>query len=497
MRNEAMTAPGARRAEHIARCQLALARAGAPAGGEDTTEANTRGGEPMRSADRGPMLYAVVRLSEDKLFEGELPAWRHRRIHIGLLHEHTAGLVELAAGRRKPDGELAIHTRKRTDHYLPGGGAGDSGWLERLLALAERHGDRDERHPEELFIAPCERSAADGHKESVHQTRWLWVDVDARERLPALWAFLDKRPPHLVVESAGVAAGKLAARGDDGAPEVLGGVHAYWRLAAPLPALTLRHADGRTLVNPAPSEGARGQTLYSDPATGEVIDGDFEVVEEIERANLRLIHALGHRHDEHGKQIPTVACVTCKERGRVLRLAGSRHGESGRYARIVFADLWRAGYTLDELVGDLPDAQDQGAARRERRGAQRSYGDDPYERLSILEVYEALTGNQASATRKVHCPHRDHPDPHPSCDLDEAKNCWTCRSCGRGGSVYQLASAVLGGPTNHDVHGEAFRAARRILAEHFGELGRDSAPPVRVARPSAGEPAHRSTACRS
>ncbi len=422
------------------------------------------------------MLHAVVRLSEHELFDGELPASRHRRIHSGLLHQDTVGLVELAAGRRTPDGELLIYTRKRTDHYLHGGGSGDPGWLDRLIALAARHRDDEERR-EELFIAPCERRAPDGHKRSVTQTRWLWVDVDERERLPALWAFLEKRAPHLVVESAGVggAAGSPPVF-EGGAVEVLGGVHAYWRLAEPLRALTLRSRDGRTVINPALSEGQDGHSLYSDPETGEVIDGDFEVVEEIERANLRLIHALGHRRDGRGREIPTIACVACKERGRVLRLAGSRHGETGRYARIVFADFWRAGYTLDELIGDLPDPKDQPAVHRPYVSASTRNGGDPYERLSILEVYEALTGNAASTTRKVHCPHRDHPDPDPSCNLDATKNCWTCRSCGRGGSVYQLASAVLGGPTNHDVRGDAFKAAKRMLAEHFGELDRPAPP---------------------
>jgi hypothetical protein len=190
------------------------------------------------------MLHAVVRLSEHELFEGELPASRHRRIHSGLLHQETAGLVELAAGRRTPDGELVIYTRERADHYLHGGGWGDPGWLDRLIALAARHRDDDERR-EELFIAPCERRTADGHKRSVTQTRWLWVDVDERERLPALWAFLERRPPHLVVESAGVSGtDEVPTFGAGGAPEVLGGVHAYWRLAEPLRALELRCADG-------------------------------------------------------------------------------------------------------------------------------------------------------------------------------------------------------------------------------------------------------------
>ena len=57
------------------------------------------------------------------------------------------------------------------------------------------------------------------------RTRWLWVDVDRPDRLDALWAFLAERPCQLLIASGGS-----------------GGVHAYWRLAEPLPA---RHGPAR------------------------------------------------------------------------------------------------------------------------------------------------------------------------------------------------------------------------------------------------------------
>lgn len=424
-------------------------------------------------------LPAVIRLTDGRLVEGELPAERHRRIHIGLLHEHTTRLVELAAGRRNDNGELAIYTRKRTDHFLPGGGAGDEHWLDALLALAATHHDRGELQPEELFVAVCERTVAGGHKHNVAQTRWLWVDVDDRERLPALWAFLREptrslphgRQPHLVVESAGVRETDGEARPSDGQDRrVLGGVHAYWKLAQPLHALTLRRADGSTVRNPGITKPADSDALiYTDPQTGEILEEDFEITSEIERANLRLIHALGYRYDPHGRQVPTVACVSCKERGRVLRLAGSRHGASGRYARIVFADLQRPGYRLHDLVGELPDPKDRPAVRHHTAGGPSFDDDDPYKRIPIIDVYEALTGNEGSLGHKVRCPHRDHPDHEPSCDLSD--DCWICRSCGAGGGAYQLASAVLGGPTTH-LRGNAFLAAKRLLVERLGDLQR-------------------------
>ena len=71
------------------------------------------------------------------------------------------GLVELAAGRRE-HGKLSITTRPpprtRPDHFLPGGASGKEGWLEGLLALADRHAKRGE----EVFIAPAGRSQPRG-----------------------------------------------------------------------------------------------------------------------------------------------------------------------------------------------------------------------------------------------------------------------------------------------------------------------------------------------
>ena len=125
----------------------------------------------MRSARAGPPapdegLRCRVRLADGRSFTGELPAYRHRSLQLGVLHEQTDGLVELAAGRRS-DGALRLSTRKRSDHFLPGGRAGGRSWLEDLLALAARHADRGE----ELLVAPAVRHAARGSKDAVAHTR--------------------------------------------------------------------------------------------------------------------------------------------------------------------------------------------------------------------------------------------------------------------------------------------------------------------------------------
>src|SRR5207248_5372386 len=73
--------------------------------------------------------------------------------------------------------------------------------------------------------------------------------------------------------------------------------------------------------------------------------------EPIEAANARIIHHLGVGADGR----PNVADPQCRERARVMRLAGTINYKTGQYARVVEADLQLPGYRLEELVGDLPD----------------------------------------------------------------------------------------------------------------------------------------------
>jgi hypothetical protein len=206
-------------------------------------------------------LRCRVRLADGRVFSGSLGPERHRALQLGVLHERTAGLVEIAAGARR-DGRLQITTRRRADHFLPGGQAGGGDWLQPLLALVARHADAGK----EVFVAPAVRAAARGDKHAVIETRFLWVDVDRPDGLPALWAFLAERPCHLLIESSA------------------GRAHAYWKLDRPLPATR-------------------------------VIESTGALIEPIERAHLRLIHHLGTGAD--GK--PIVADPACAERSRVMR----------------------------------------------------------------------------------------------------------------------------------------------------------------------------------
>jgi hypothetical protein len=356
-------------------------------------------------------LRCRVRLADGRIFAGELQPERHRALQVGLLHEQTDGLVELAAGSRR-DGRLQIRTRRRADHFLPGGGTGEEGWLEALLDLAAGHGERGE----EVFVAPAIRSRTAGAKHAVSASRFLWVDVDQPGQLHALWAFLAERPCHLLVESGGS-----------------GGVHAYWKLAEPLAATC-------------------------------VIERTGELVEPIERANLRIVHRLGVGADRK----PTVADPACAERSRVMRLAGTLNGKTGAHARIVEADFALRPYSIELLVGDLPDPPPLGGRRTRRRGA----SSDPYKRITPPEYFERLAGIVVPRDGLVSCPAPGHEDRHPSCSVGTSPDHgWCCHSggCGARGAIYDLASVLLGGPWGRELRGEAFKRARAYIADAFGE----------------------------
>jgi hypothetical protein len=343
-----------------------------------------------------------------------------------MLHADTAALVELTPGTRGADGKLALDRRRRAEHYLPGGGAGRSDWLAALVAHAEQivtgayAGRAGAGRREEAFVGVAPRTHRRGDKHAIAHSRFLWVDVDEPGKLPALWALLAERPCHLLIESGGS-----------------GGVHAYWKLAEPLAATQV------------------------EPTTGEVI-------EPIEQANLRLIHELGV--DAHGR--PCVADVACKERARVMRLAGTVNYKSGQYARVVEADFALPAYPVAELVGTLPDPSPiRRAGPSDRRMLA---GEDPYKQITPPEYFLRLAGITVPRGGLVSCPAPGHVDRHPSCSVGaEASQGWCCHSgdCGARGAIYDLASVLLGGPWGRELRGSAFTRARARVRGAFGDVG--------------------------
>lgn len=121
------------------------------------------------------------------------------------LHQGAAGIVEVVAGRRHPDGTLAMRSRSAPGRFPA---AGD---LDALVRLARRHREAGE----EVFCTPLTRRARrSGKAGGILPGRIAWVDIDEPAALALLRAF--RHRPQLVAYSGS------------------GGAHAYWRLGRPL-----------------------------------------------------------------------------------------------------------------------------------------------------------------------------------------------------------------------------------------------------------------------
>ena len=356
----------------------------------------------------GRRLATKLRLRDGRIYEGAVTPERHRRLHLGLLHADSDGYVELAAGPRIA-GRLRVRTRKDPGHFLPGGATATPSWLVALLALADQHATAGD----EVFVAPAVRAGRGASKTHVHHTRWLWIDVDGRDGLPVVRQLVRRKPAHLVIESGS------------------GGVHCYWRLRTPL----LARANGDNAI---------------------------------ERAHERLIYALGYEWRD-GTPVPTVADRACKDRSRVMRLAGTINGKTANHARIIWADLALAKWTVTDLVGDLPASPKP--VRAYRHAARHVNHEDPYKRIAPVDYFQRLARIEVPEHRLVSCPNPAHGDTTPSCHVGaDASEGWCCFGCGAAGAIYDLASVVLGGPTGRWLRGDAFGLARDHVARTFGAI---------------------------
>ena len=367
--------------------------------------------ELAASAASERSLSVRVRVADGRNTIVELPPARHRALHLGLLHQGTADLIELAGGRRSSE---RFHIqRKPADRanpdgarFVPAGAHPDShggAWL----GVALRHVADMDRCGLEVFVGPTGRSRAAGSKDVVDCSRHLWVDVDTPDELWRLWRYCEAYPPHLVVSTGGS-----------------GGVHAYWALAEPLPARTINTNTG-------------------------------EVVEWVERANRRLAHALA------GDRRAT-------DRSRLLRIAGTTNYKTGLRARIAHIDFHHPPYNVGDLVGALPDPPGKTSARMAGQEP-RPPVDDPYLAIAPPDYFGVLAGIEVPRHGFVSCPRPDHEDRHPSCKVwPSAEQGWCCFACGVGGTVYDLAAAVEGRPSGVQLRGEDFKRARARVVDAYG-----------------------------
>jgi hypothetical protein len=397
----------------------------------------------------GPLLPLTVRLADGRETTTSYPAKRHRAIHLGLLHCFSKGLVEVGAGRRDSKGELHIYTRRRPRYFLPAGGSGDDGWRAPALALADRHLQAGD----ELFLGVAPRTEPRGSKQAVQWSEWLWVDIDGPEHLGRLQALLERKPAHLLVESAGS-----------------GGMHAYWRLSRPLPAREVTSPDGSMIVNPLEVREPTGVLGYSRLVGYRARDTEDVVsvaskVDWIERANLRLIHALGYTQTD-GQPVP-VADRQCRDQNRLLRWAGSVNGKTGRWSRIVRLDLWLPPYSPKLLLGDLEDPP---RSRPVQKRDLRRHSYDAYRLIPAAVYFPRIAGRELAERGNINCPSPLHPDEKASCSVDAYV--FHCFGCGAHGTLYDLQSLMLGGPAGDALAADqqAFKTAVRAAQEACADL---------------------------
>jgi len=164
----------------------------------------------------------------------------------------------------------------------------------------------------------------------------------------------------------------------------------------------------------------------------------------LEDANQRLAGTLG-------------ADLACCDPSRILRPPATRNFKYEPPAPVTL-ELCALGhaYPLGEVLEQLPASAP--AVHRERP-ARRVRGDDPLLAVEPARYVTTLLGVAVPRHRKVVCPFHDDDEPSLHVYQEPARG-WFCFSCRRGGSVYDLASALW----DEDTRGPAFRALRRRLA---------------------------------
>lgn len=164
----------------------------------------------------------------------------------------------------------------------------------------------------------------------------------------------------------------------------------------------------------------------------------------LEHANRRLAQALG-------------ADQASTDAARVLRAPGSLNHKHDPPAPVALESVTGERFDTTWLLAALPDVQRRVPGPPTPPLAAL---DDPLRAIEPAVYVAALTGRQPGRDRKVTCPL--HNDRTPSLHVYEApEDGWWCFGCRRGGSVYDLASPLLGLPTR----GPGFLQLRRRLYE--------------------------------
>jgi hypothetical protein len=407
-------------------------------------------GNPRHIVAEEPMLPLTIRHADGREETIERAAREHRAMHLEALHASSSGFVEIAAGRRGNDGDVHIYTRQFKSHFLPGGGSGDARWRDPLLRLAERHANAGE----EVFVGPAPRARRRGAKEATFWTRVLWMDLDPPGFASEIDRLLERFPAHL----------EIATAGGDGDDRDDGHRHLLWLLDRPQVARTVVDLDtGEMFLNAlevTQGTGKRGRPRivgYSDLKSDRLVK-NAEATDWIERWNLRLIGLLGKAQLDGRERY--IADVQCRERARVLRLAGTVNRKTGRHARIARLDRALPAYSIDSLVGQLADPRhSRPVKRRDMRG-------HAYDALRLIptSVYFPLFSDvEVTGRGNVHCPSPRHADRKPSCSV--AEYVFHCFGCGAQGTIYDLWSLM-----NYGVSGDALASDEVLFKKVKSEV---------------------------
>ena len=187
-----------------------------------------------------------------------------------------------------------------------------------------------------------------------------------------------------------------------------------------------------------------------------------------EAFNLRLAHALG-------------ADRACFDASRILRPPGSWNHKHQPPRPVTVIEMQRGrAFHAREVAGHLPQPEPERLARRWQPRPARDTRGDPLLAIEPATYVVNLLGVRPGRDHKVRCPF--HPEERPSLHVyPSAARGWTCFSCGRGGTIYDLAAGLWGMETR----GRAFLELRAQLIERFTpelSMARALARPPRLGR---------------
>ena len=169
-----------------------------------------------------------------------------------------------------------------------------------------------------------------------------------------------------------------------------------------------------------------------------------------EAFNLRLAHALG-------------ADRACFDASRILRPPGSWNHKHQPPRPVTVVTMQRGlAFDAREVAGHLPQPDAERLARRWQPRPERDTRGDPLLAIEPATYVANLIGVRPGRDHKVRCPF--HSEERPSLHVyPTAARGWTCFSCGRGGTIYDLAAGLWGMETR----GRAFLELRAQLIDRF------------------------------